>query len=105
MGKDRMIGIDESRAFVPVLIAILTVSDTRTAENDTSGDLLVQRIEEAGHKLAARTLIRDDRDRIRQTVSDWAADPAIDVVITTVGTGLTGRDVTVEAVAPLFDKV
>jgi molybdenum cofactor biosynthesis protein B len=100
-----MIGIDEGRTFLPVRIAILTVSDTRTAENDTSGDLLVQRLQAAGHLLAARTLIRDDLDRIRQTVREWASDSEVDVIITTGGTGLTGRDVTVEAVAPLFDKV
>jgi molybdenum cofactor biosynthesis protein B len=105
MGREGMIGIDASREFRAVRIAILTVSDTRTAENDTSGDLLVQRLEAAGHKLAARTLIRDDHERIRQQIRDWADDPDVDVVITTGGTGLTGRDVTVEAVAPLFDKV
>lgn len=97
--------IDESRAFVPVRIAILTISDTRTRENDTSGDLLAQRIQDAGHSLAGRAIVTDDRDLVRQAVREWADDPAIDVVITTGGTGLTGRDITVEAVTPLFDKV
>jgi molybdenum cofactor biosynthesis protein B len=100
-----MIGVDESRTFLPVRIAILTVTDTRTAETDTSGALLVERLEHAGHALADRKLVRDDRDLIHQTVRNWADDPNIDVVITTGGTGLTGRDITVEAVAPLFDKV
>jgi molybdenum cofactor biosynthesis protein B len=98
-------GIDESRTFVPVRIAILTVTDTRTRATDTSGDLLVQRLESAGHVLADRALIRDDVDHIRETIRNWADDPRVDVVISTGGTGLTGRDVTVEAVTPLFDKV
>jgi molybdenum cofactor biosynthesis protein B len=100
-----MPGIDESRNFVPVRIAILTVTDTRTRETDTSGDLLVQRLESAGHVLADRRLIRDDVDLIRETIRHWADHPDVDVVISTGGTGLTGRDVTVEAVMPLFDKV
>jgi molybdenum cofactor biosynthesis protein B len=99
-----MHGIDPERAFVPVRIAILTISDTRTFATDTSGALLAARIEAAGHILAARTIVPDDQSRIRHTVSNWIDDPAVDVVITTGGTGLTGRDVTIEAVTPLFDK-
>ncbi len=90
--------------FLPVHIAVLTVSDTRTPENDTSGDLLVERLTEAGHKLAARTLLRDDTETVREQFRTWIADPAIDVVISTGGTGLTGRDITVEAIEPLYEK-
>jgi molybdenum cofactor biosynthesis protein B len=93
--------IDESRAFVPVQIAVLTVSDTRTQANDTSGQALVDRILAAGHRLAAREIVRDDADLIEPVLHRWIADPQIDVVITTGGTGLTGRDVTPEA----FDRV
>jgi molybdenum cofactor biosynthesis protein B len=96
--------IDESIAFVPVRIAVMTVSDTRTAENDTSGDTLANRITAAGHVLAGRALVRDDVAAIRRTVQDWIDDPNVDAVITTGGTGLTGRDVTVEALKPLFEK-
>jgi len=99
-----MPGIDETVAFVPVRIAILTVSDTRTLGDDKSGDTLAARIAEAGHVLAARALLRDDRDKIAAQLQAWIADPAIDVVISTGGTGLTGRDVTVEAMKPLFEK-
>ena len=97
--------IDESIAFVPVRIAVLTVSDTRTAQNDSSGDTLVTRISEAGHILAARNLLRDDVAQIRSQLTAWIADPGIDCVISTGGTGLTGRDVTVEAMTPLLEKV
>jgi len=100
-----MIGIDETRAFTPIRIAVLTVSDTRTAENDTSGDLLAARIETAGHSVAARQIVRDDIPALRHQLQSWIEDPAIDAVVTTGGTGLTGRDITVEAVTPLFDKV
>lgn len=93
--------IDETRAFIPVSIAVMTVSDTRTLANDTSGDALAQRVVAAGHQLAARTILRDDADLIEQQLRTWIADPAIDVVITTGGTGVTGRDVTPEA----FDRV
>ncbi len=96
--------IDETIAFVPVRIAVLTVSDTRTAENDTSGDTLAKRIEEAGHVLAARKLLRDDVDKLATQLTEWIDDATIDVIISTGGTGLTGRDVTVEAMRPLFDK-
>ena len=96
--------IDESIAFVPVRIAVLTVSDTRDASNDTSGDALAARIAEAGHVLASRTLLRDDQDKIAAQLRAWIADPEIDVVISTGGTGLTGRDVTVEAFKSVFEK-
>ena len=96
--------IDESRPFIPVRIAVLTVSDTRTRQEDTSGDTLAALIAEAGHELAARALEKDDVAAIRAHVEGWIADPAIDVVITTGGTGFTGRDVTPEAVRPLFEK-
>jgi len=95
---------DESRAFVAVRIAVLTVSDTREASNDISGDTLVARIKDAGHVLAARNLLRDDRAAIAAQLKAWIDDPGIDAVITTGGTGLTGRDVTVEAMRPLFEK-
>ena len=90
---------------IPVRIAILTVSDTRTPETDGSGGYLAGAIEQAGHVLAGRIIVPDDSERIRAAVQAWAGDPAIDAVITTGGTGLTGRDVTPEAVTPLFDKV
>lgn len=92
------------RAFLPVQIAILTVSDTRTLANDDSGDLLVERLTVAGHKLAVRALLTDDVAAIREQFRAWIADPAIDAVISTGGTGLTGRDVTVEAIEPLYEK-
>ena len=100
-GSDR---IDQSIAFVPVHIAILTVSDTRTKDDDVSGDTLEKRVKDAGHILCARTLLRDDRAQIAAQLKLWIADPRIDVVISTGGTGLTGRDVTVEAMRPLFEK-
>ena len=84
--------------------AVLTVSDTRTAANDTSGDMLVELLSADGHQLAARDLIPDDKYRLRAVVSNWIADPDVDVIITTGGTGFTGRDSTPEALAPLFDK-
>jgi molybdenum cofactor biosynthesis protein B len=96
--------IDETIAFVPVRIAVLTVSDTRGPENDTSGDTLVERLTKAGHVLADRALLRDDVGLIREQLKRWIATPDIDAIITTGGTGLTGRDVTVEAMRPLFDK-
>ena len=96
--------LDETRPFVAVKIAVLTVSDSRSLEDDKSGLTLATRIEEAGHVLAARTIVTDDADRIAAQVRDWADDPAIDVVITTGGTGFTGRDVTPEALMPLFEK-
>ncbi len=96
-----MARIDETRPFLPVNIAVLTVSDTRTAENDTSGDTLAARVVAAGHNLAGRAIERDDAGLIEARLRHWIADPAIDVVITTGGTGITGRDVTPEA----FDRV
>jgi molybdenum cofactor biosynthesis protein B len=96
--------LDNTRPFLPVRIAVLTVSDTRDASNDTSGDTLAKRLAEAGHILAARALVRDDKAAIASQILTWIADPEIDVVISTGGTGLTGRDVTVEALRPLFDK-
>jgi molybdopterin adenylyltransferase len=99
-----MHGIDETREFKPVRIAVLTVTDSRTYANDTSGDLLAQRIEAAGHVLAARDLVPDETDIIAATVTKWIEDPEVEVVISTGGTGLTGRDITPEAIRPLFDK-
>ena len=96
--------IDDSREFIPVRIAILTVSDTRGPEDDRSGDALVARLEAAGHRLAARTILRDDRAAIAAQLRDWCADDGIDVVISTGGTGLTGRDVTVEAHRDVYEK-
>ena len=97
-------GIDESRAFVPVRIAILTISDTRDRANDTSGDILEARLKEAGHILAARLIAKDDRAQIAAQLRRWIDDPNVDVVISTGGTGLTGRDVTVEAFKSVFEK-
>ena len=99
-----MAGIDETRPFVAVGIAVLTVSDTRKLNNDRSGDTLVERITLAGHRLAARDIATDDAEAIRSAVNKWVADETIDVVITTGGTGFTGRDITPEALEPLFDK-
>jgi molybdenum cofactor biosynthesis protein B len=99
-----MARIDESRPFLPVHIAVMTVSDTRTAENDSSGDTLAQRIEDAGHVLAARSICKDDADAIVERLKAWIADPQIDVVITTGGTGVTGRDVTPEAFERVLEK-
>lgn len=99
-----MAGIDETRSFVPVRIAVLTMSDTRSASADKSGDLLVERLQGAGHVLADRAILKDDAAAIRAKVEGWIADPDVDCVITTGGTGFTGRDVTPEAVRPLFEK-
>jgi len=96
--------IDESKDFIPVRIAVLTVSDTRTFADDKSGQVLVERIEKAGHKLAARQILPDERDRIADQLRVWIADAEIDVVISTGGTGLTGRDVTVEAHRDVYEK-
>lgn len=96
--------LDDSRPFIPVGFAVLTVSDTRTLAEDRSGDTLVARLTEAGHRLAGRGIVTDDMDEIRAAVTDFAADPAVDAVLTTGGTGFTGRDVTPEAIEPLFDK-
>ncbi len=99
-----MPGLDETKPFVPLKFAVLTVSDTRELADDKSGATLVDRIEAAGHAVAQRGIVRDDTQAIREQVQRWIADPAIDVVITTGGTGFTGRDVTPEAVEPLFEK-
>jgi molybdenum cofactor biosynthesis protein B len=96
--------IDESRAFLPIRVAVLTVSDTRTLAEDRSGDTLVARIQEAGHILADRQIVTDDRTIIAERLRAWIADPGIDVVISTGGTGLTGRDVTVEAHRDVYEK-
>lgn len=90
--------------FIPLTVAVLTVSDTRTEDNDTSGRTLVERIEGAGHRLAEKRIVPDDVYRIRAVLSGWIADPDIQVILTTGGTGVTGRDSTPEAVAVLFDK-
>ena len=90
--------------FVPLAIAVLTISDTRTLAEDRSGNTLAERVETAGHRRADRAIVPDDVETIRAQVAGWIADPAIDVVITTGGTGFTGRDVTPEAVEPLFEK-
>ncbi|BCP52620.1 molybdenum cofactor biosynthesis protein B [Kaistia sp. 32K] len=95
---------DETLPFIPVRFAVLTVSDTRSLEDDRSGQTLAERIQSAGHVLAERAIVPDDIDEIRTIVSCWIEDDGIDVVITTGGTGFTGRDVTPEAVEPLFEK-
>src|SRR5499426_4775698 len=99
-----MPGIDDSRQFIPLKIAVLTISDTRALADDRSGAKLVERVEKAGHTIAGRAIVTDDVEKIRAQVKQWIADPAIDVIITTGGTGFTGRDVTPEAVEPLFEK-
>jgi molybdenum cofactor biosynthesis protein B len=96
--------IDETRPFIPVRVAVLTVSDTRTKTTDKSGPLLISMIAEVGHELAHHAIVEDDVTAIRRQVKRWIKDPEIDVVITTGGTGFTGRDVTPEAVKPLFEK-
>jgi molybdenum cofactor biosynthesis protein B len=96
--------IDESLPFKPVRIAVLTVSDTRTPKEDKSGSLLADLLQSDGHELAARAIVKDDVEQIRGQIRAWIADAAIDAIITTGGTGLTGRDVTPEAVRPLFEK-
>ena len=96
--------LDETRPFVAVRIALLTVSDTRDSASDTSGDTLAGMIAGAGHQLADRAIVRDDIEAIRSRVTAWIDDANIDCVITTGGTGFTGRDVTPEAVKPLFEK-
>jgi molybdenum cofactor biosynthesis protein B len=99
-----MPGIDDKRSFVPLKIAVLTISDTRKLEDDRSGGTLAERIEKAGHAVGARAIVTDDVETIRAQMRAWIADPAIDVVISTGGTGFTGRDVTPEAAEPLFEK-
>jgi molybdenum cofactor biosynthesis protein B len=99
-----MAKLDETYPFKPLRVAVLTVSDTRDLASDTSGDVLAQRIAEAGHELAERAIVTDDVAAIRGKVAGWIASPGVDVVITTGGTGFTARDVTPEAVKPLFEK-
>ncbi len=99
-----MHGINEKLKFIPIRIALLTVSDTRTRADDVSGDTLSERVTAAGHNVADRQIVRDDIGEIQGAVSRWIADPEVDAIVTTGGTGLTGRDVTPEAVAPLLDK-
>jgi molybdenum cofactor biosynthesis protein B len=99
-----MPSIDEAKKFIPLNIAVLTISDTRALEDDKSGTVLAERLTAAGHMLAAREITIDDVDAIRAVVKKWIADPGIDAIITTGGTGFTGRDVTPEAVEPLFEK-
>jgi molybdopterin adenylyltransferase len=99
-----MAGIDESLAFHPLNIAVLTISDTRTEENDSSGRLLVERLLEAGHRHAGKAIVPDDIETIRARVRSWAADPGVDVIISAGGTGFSPRDVTPEAVKPLFRR-
>ncbi|MBB3993196.1 molybdenum cofactor biosynthesis protein B [Sulfitobacter undariae] len=99
-----MTTMNEAKEFIPVRIAVLTVSDTRDMTQDRSGDVLVSRLEAAGHVLADRKILRDERAEIAQQLRDWCAEPQIDVVISTGGTGLTGRDVTVEAHRDVYEK-
>ncbi len=99
-----MAGIDEKRRFIAVNIAVMTVSDTRTEADDKSGELLIQRLTEAGHNLAARAIVRDEADAITPQLKAWIEDAEIDVVIATGGTGLTGRDITPEAFESLYEK-
>ena len=99
-----MAGIDESKQFVPLKFAVLTISDSRSLKDDKSGALLVQRIVSVGHRVSERSLVPDDVEAIRARVKAWIAEPMIDVIITTGGTGFTGRDVTPEAIEPLFEK-
>ncbi|MGR3461736.1 MAG: molybdenum cofactor biosynthesis protein B [Roseovarius sp.] len=96
--------LDETKDFIPVRIALLTVSDTRDLTQDRSGDVLAERIETAGHALADRMVVRDERDQIIEQLREWIANTDIDVVISTGGTGLTGRDVTVEAHREVYEK-
>ena len=96
--------IDESLPFKPVRIAVLTVSDTRTPKEDKSGTLLADMLQADGHELAARAIVKDDVEQIQSQIKAWIADAGVDAIITTGGTGLTGRDVTPEAVRPLFEK-
>ena len=97
-------GIKPDLPFKPVRVAVLTISDTRDEESDTSGQILVDRVKAAGHELGGRAVVRDDVEQIRRQVRDWIDAKAVDVIVTPGGTGLTGRDVTPQALEPLFDK-
>jgi molybdopterin adenylyltransferase len=99
-----MPGLDQSREFVPLKIAVMTISDTRDTASDKSGATLVERIAGAGHRLADRQIVPDEIESIRAQAQRWITDPEVDVIITTGGTGFTGRDVTPEAIEPLFEK-
>ena len=99
-----MAGIDESLTFYPLRIAVLTVSDTRDEQTDKSGALVVERLQQAGHGLAAKAIVKDEVEAIRQQVKVWSDDPEVDVIISTGGTGFAPRDVTPEAVRPLFRR-
>lgn len=99
-----MAGIDETRKFIPVRMAVLTISDSRSLDDDRSGQVLVDRLQAAGHELAARVIVPDDVAAIQAQLKTWIDDPAIEVVLATGGTGVTGRDVTPEAFEPLFEK-
>ena len=99
-----MAGVDPGRDLVALRIGVLTVSDTRTPETDSSGDILAERIGAAGHAVAARAIVRDDERAIRERIKAWIGDDHVDAIVTTGGTGLTGRDVTPEALRPLFTK-
>jgi molybdenum cofactor biosynthesis protein B len=96
--------VDESQAIKPVRIAILTISDTRDEESDTSGHVLAERVKAAGHELADKAIVRDSIPEIREKIGGWVASGFVEAIITTGGTGITGRDVTPEAVEPMFDK-
>jgi molybdenum cofactor biosynthesis protein B len=97
-------GIDHNLTFYPLRIAVLTVSDTRDEQTDKSGAFLAERLKEAGHELAGKSIVKDDVDAIRAQVQDWVGDPQVDVIISTGGTGFAPRDVTPEAVKPLFRR-
>src|SRR5882762_7958539 len=99
-----MSSVDQPKKFIPLNIAVLTISDTRSLEDDKSGTTLAERLTAAGHQLAARKIVTDDVEAIRFIVKQWIADAGIDAIITTGGTGFTGRDVTPEAIEPLFEK-
>ena len=105
-GKTRghRVSIDQGKSFIPVGIALLTVSDTRSLADDKSGSVLAERIETSGHKVVSRELIRDDRQEIRSQLENWVKSENVDVIISTGGTGLTGRDVTVEAHRDVYEK-
>lgn len=96
--------VDTSQAIKPVKIAVLTISDTRDEESDTSGHVLAERVRGAGHELAGKAIVPDDINAIRSQVNDWIASGSVEAIVTTGGTGITGRDVTPEAIRPLFDK-
>jgi len=98
------VSIDQRKNFIPVRIALLTVSDTRTLKDDKSGSVLAERIEISGHQVVSRKLIRDDRQKIRSQLEKWVKNENVDVIISTGGTGLTGRDVTVEAHRDVYEK-